>query len=267
MRNRAVFVLTGALVASAVPTACVFPTYRVTGLELSWRFLETNEADGEEGMRARTCDGARASQIEVDVLDEDDDERQHVFVYECEAGYQTPEEFQIRASDAFVALNPGSYRVTMRAVDATGTLVLAAEDTVDVEDRVATPLRSDLGLGAVDWTLELSGTDACTDLELRLLYADPETSLAPPPEETDTGTGAGEGLEVLYRQMLTSDTGLSLGGDQAACADVAGKHVFAGIDTGSYLLEIVRDGESCKIPVTVHKPEPSLTLDLSNPTC
>jgi hypothetical protein len=233
------------------------------------RFVEANVADGEEGRRARTCDGARASQLEVDIADEDDEERQHVFLYECETGYQTAEEFQITASDAFITLNPGSYSVAVRAVDAQGSSVLTDEDTVAVEERVATVYRWDLEIASVDWTLDLSGTDTCTDLELRLLYASPETTLAAPQEAAGTGTGTDTGaeLEILYRKTLNSDQELSLGGEPAACANVAGRHVFTNVDTGDYVLDVMVDGQSCKTPVTIQRPKALLALDLADLTC
>jgi hypothetical protein len=269
VRNAARSILVGTFFAAAVTASCVFPAYRVTGLELSWRFVETNDADGEEARRVRTCAGASTSQLEVDIADTDDEERQHVFLYDCATGYQTAEEFQVTASDAFISLNPGNYDMALRAVDSTGVQVLMAEANVAVEERVATVYRWDLEIAPVDWTLDLSGTNACTNLALRLLYADPETSLAAPADAagTQTGTDAGSENDVLYRQMLTSDGGLNLGGESAACADVGGTHVFTGVDTGAYVLEIEVDGQSCSKPVTIWSPKPFLALDLADLSC
>jgi len=269
VRSAAGSIIVGTTLAAATTASCVFPAYRVTGLELSWRFVETNDVDGEEAMRARTCVGASASQLEVDIADEDDEERQHVFLYDCNTGYQTAEEFQVTASDAFIGLNPGDYDISVKAVDSAGARILSAEASVTVEERVATVYRWDLEIAPVDWTLDLSGTEACTDLELRLLYADPETSLATPADAagTETGTDTGAGNDVLYRQMLTSDGGLSLGGESTACAALGGTHVFTGVDTGDYVLEIVLDGESCRRPVTIWRPKPFLALDLADLTC
>lgn len=270
MRNAAGSIFAGITLATAMTASCVFPAYRVTGLELSWTFVETNDVDGEAAIRARTCVGASASQLELRIADEDDEERQHVFLYDCATGYQTDEEFQVTASDAFVSLNPGNYDLSLNAVDAGGTRILSAEANVTVEERVATVYRWDLEIVPVDWTLDLSGTEACTDLKLRLLYADPETSLAAPADtaETNTGTDTGANSDVLYRQMLASDGGLNLGGESAACADMGGRHVFTGVDTGRYVLDIVLDGgESCRRPVTIWRPKALLALDLADLDC
>ena len=97
----------------------------------------------------------------------------------------------------------------------------------------------------------------------------PETTLATPVEAagTQTGTDTGTQSDVLYRQTLTSDGELSLGGELAACDAVAGTHVFTGVDAGDYVLDITVDGESCRKPVTIWRAKPFLALDLADLTC
>lgn len=255
----------------AAALSCVFPVARVSGIELSWRFLEGNDVDGDEAQRFRTCEGMETTEIEVTVTDEDDPERRRVFPYDCETGFQTVEQFQSRASDVFIELDRGTYNVVLEAVDKDGQTVLVDRATVGVESRGVTVQGWPLPIPTTDWAVDLRGTEACEELTLRMRYADPSQTLADPEEASDTGDdgGTGDDLDVTYRTGLQSDGGLSVGGETVhGCADLeVGNHVFANVDVGEYMLDVDVDGELCPVAVTVRDGDPPLSLDLANLPC
>jgi hypothetical protein len=84
------------VLAVASSTGCVFPTDEPTGVELSWKFVEVNQADGEEATRVLTCAGALAEDIAARVVDVDDPRgRQGTFRFDCEDGFQTENDSEV----------------------------------------------------------------------------------------------------------------------------------------------------------------------------
>lgn len=253
-------VLTSAL--AALVGGCVFPTDDPTGLELSWRFLEVNEVDGEEGQRDRTCDGVDVERIVLEIADLDEADRHGTFRFDCEAGYQTVQEFQTQASDAFLELRPGDYRVTLAGIFAPGGQEVLITRDVDVTGRGLTVEVFELARETTAWELAVQGADACTELSLALLYADPATTLAEPPVDEDD-----EVVPTIYRENLVTDRGLALGGQTTACAaELDGVHVIDGIDPGAYRLELTVDGQPCAIGVGIAA-DTSTPIDLANLPC
>lgn len=265
---------------------CVYPTSEPTGMELSWRFVEHDPAEGgaEEGAEGgadgeaddgadagngtmvRSCAGAITEQIAVEVEDQDQPRRRGIFRFDCLEGYQTANALQTEASNAFIRLDPGGYTVTMHAVDdAHNALVSEQVETRDVvvEERIITIVTWELSRAPVDWSVVLRGADACESITLALYYASPENDLADyTPDEAQS--------LLLYRRSLASDRGLTAGGEATACAlELNGTHVFEGLDRGDYRLEIVVDGASCGTQsVNLRDREgASSVIDLANLLC
>jgi hypothetical protein len=165
-------------------SACVFPSDEPTGIELSWRFVEVNTIDGDEGVRIRTCSGAGIERVVLDIAQVRAEERSGNFDYPCDQGFQTPEEFRTEASDAFIELRPADYEIVVDGIGIAGSQRLR-ELELDVVPRGLTVEGLDLALPTQTWTLVLSGTDACTEVALTLRYRDPVESLAEPEVDDD----------------------------------------------------------------------------------
>jgi hypothetical protein len=240
-RARAVFAIALAISASA----CVFPSDSPTGLELSWLFHETEPSDGEDARRVLTCEGVAITGIAVALVDVDHPERNGTFHFECDDGFQTPNDLARRASEAFIELHPRDYDVTLTedVADAPQTL---ASRTVEVLGRSVTLEQWELARAPVDQSIELVHTDMCSELALALFYDDPEAALAEPPEDDD-----GDVVDVLYREKLASDRGLGLAGTPGPCAGLEGTHVYAGVDPGTYRLDVTIDGATCSRRIEV----------------
>ncbi|MEM9453331.1 MAG: hypothetical protein AAGF11_04075 [Myxococcota bacterium] len=257
---------------------CVYPTSDPTGMELSWRFVEHDQSEGESddpadgeadednSVMVRSCAGALTEQIAVEVEDQDSPRRRGIFRFDCLEGYQTANALQTEASNAFIPLDPGPYTVTMHAVDdAQNAIVSEQVETRDVtvEERIITVATWELSRAPVDWNVELRGADACESMTLALYYATPENDLA------DYTPNAEQSL-LLYRRSLSSDRGLTVGGEATACSpELSGTHVFEGLDRGDYRLEIVVDGASCGTQsVNLRDREgASSVIDLANLLC
>lgn len=269
--NRA---LRGIVVLSTLAASgCVFPRFELSGAELSWFVAESNEVDGEEGRRVRSCDGSLVTNVDFSITDDDDDARSKTFGWTCEEGFRTPAQFFTGASDIFVDLTPGNYRMQVTSADnpaARGTPGEVIEvgqeiDTVAIGSDDATLLQWELHPIPQDLELQLAGTDACAQLRATLAYADPVSALPDLPDED----GAPEGL-VPYRLALASEGGLALGGLETPCADLEdGLDRVPGVDRGTYSLELqVDDAEACAIEVVVDGRQAApLVLDLTDLPC
>ena len=217
---------------SALAAACVFPTDEPTGVELSWRFYEGNGVDGKDAQRLRTCVGVGIDTLTFALVDEGNPDRRGTFEFGCSVGYQTPDQYQTEASDAFIPLHGGTYDVDVvaRGPDREQDVSMR---TADVQSKGSTSESLDLGLDPVDWSFDLEGLGACQQLGLVLRYADPANDLAQPPMDDN-----GNVPNVVYRKGLTTDEGLSLGGDSVVCSgDIAGLHTVSQLDIGAYVLE------------------------------
>lgn len=266
------------LLAVAVTSACVFPADEPTGVELSWRFVEVNEIDGADTNRIRTCDGAEVDEVVFEITDSDDASRSDEFVFDCETGFQTAEQFQTQASDVFIPLRSGGYEVVVTARLDDGQTEVLLEDTFDVLSRALTVESLDLARATVDWPLAIVGAQSCQSLSLSLFYADPEQQLA---DGAGAGTGGedGEGTggdtdggdepmhNVLYRETLRSDRGVSLAGEPVECsAELDGVHLVPGVDPGQYRLLVQVDETSCARSVDI-EPDAMAVIDLANLSC
>lgn len=244
---------------------CVYPATDPTGVELSWRFEEHNQVDGEEAALPRTCAGARTEQIAVDIEDLDDPTRHGTFRFDCATGYQTAVDVQIQASDAFVRLDPGPYLLRMRAVDDASNAPVnevVEEREIEVEDRQIEVALWTIRRAPVDWTLELTGMTACDALGLTLRYASPESDLA-------DYAGLADEVPPVYRLAAASDRGLGFGGEVVACDPaLEGTHVLSGMDRGEYVLDLDVDGQQCPVLVDLGSREGgSSVIDLANLPC
>lgn len=254
-------------ILSLVFAGCVFPAGDPTGVELSWRFLEANAIDGEESIRARSCAGIAVDQIAVDITDDDTPGRQGIFRFGCDSGYQTQREFQTEASDAFVELDPGPYRMqvlTLAADALFGDAELLEEREVDVADRQVTTELWELVRPPLTWELELTGAEDCGELSLALFYDNPVEQLP----EVDLEEGQ-EDDGLLYRQNLASEDGaLRFDGTPTECsAALDATHRVADVDAGAYVLEVTTGSAACRVRVAIGPETPSLPLDLANLPC
>jgi hypothetical protein len=255
----------------ALASGCVYPTSEPTGIELSWRFVERNEVDGEDAVQVRSCTGARAEQIAIEIADDDEPQRHGVFRFDCLTGYQTAVELQTAASDAFVRLDPGAYTLGVLAVDDADNAPIAervAARNVDVADRGVTVEIWELQRATVTWQLELRGADTCDELTLSLVYSTPAADL---PELTPSE----DDVLPLYRTGLRSvrepDAGqeLEVGGQATACGPALdGLHRFEGMDRGDYLLELDVDGITCAVRVDLRGRDGATSvIDLASLPC
>ncbi len=288
VRPRAAF----ALLALA-GAGCVFPNLEPTGIEVAWRFVEGNGADGEAARRTRTCAGARASTVRVAVTDANDATRTGTFTYDCEVGFETLESLQVDPSEVFLSLRAGTYEVELDAVSDPGVAFASDMSEIEVARKAVTLHAPALTLPVVPWTLRLTGADSCGEASLRLVYRDADAALVEGEaggssgsaggtgagastggSSTGGGSGAGTGgggnLEggVLYRSELVSATGLDLDGTPMACASLSGEHPFMDVDVGDYALEISVDGSpACSLALRVDRPDLAVEIDLANLPC
>lgn len=254
---------------------CVFPADEPTGIELSWRFVEVNDVDGEEASRIRSCQGARIETVRFEITDADAPTRSGTFEFDCETGYQTAEQFQTQSSDAFVQLDSGSYEVRVTGRVQGGGSEVLLDDTVDVLSRTLTVEVLELAREPVQWSFVLTGVQACEGLSVTLTYADPQDALADPSngegeQEADEGDtdGAGASEPVVYRETLRTDRDLPLAGAPVQCGDnLAGTHVVSGIDPGAYRLELLVGDTQCVVPVDIHAGATEPVIDLANLPC
>lgn len=258
-----------ALGGALAMSGCVLPRFELSGAELSWFLAESNEADGEAGRRLRSCEGALVTNVDFEITDEDDDDRSKVFGWACEEGFRTPAQFFTGASDIFVDLSPGNYRMQVTSADnpaqrgTPGEVIEVGQDvdSVAIGSDDATLIQWELHTIPLDLELVLSGTDSCAQLTAVLAYADP-VAMLPDLEEVPDGA-------LPYREALASGGGLALGGPGTPCADIEdGLHVVPGVDRGTYTLELsVDEGEVCPIEVVVDGREGPLVLDLADLPC
>ena len=249
-------------------TGCVFPAQDPTGVELSWRFVELNENDLDPDSETdltpiRTCPGAMVEQVSISIVDNDDPARAGTFEYECDEGFQTPDEARTEASDAFLELDPGSYAIEVSTTDVDGRVEIPITKDLDVLSRTLTIEAFDLARPLTQWRVQFSGMDRCDELQLRLRYADPEAQLGEPPLSDD-----GEIIPTLYRENLASDRGVSLGGVPFPCTPQAdGMNVFDQVDPGGYSLELTVDGQVCALGVVIDLEGTVFPIDLANLPC
>lgn len=229
------------LLATAIASACVYPSDNPTGIEFSWLFKEREASDGEEGRRVRTCEGVRAETMGAEISDTTAPDRHGVFRFACDDGFQTANDLARTASEAFVELHPRDYEVTL-AIDDEGDHEVLAQRTVDVLARAVTLELWELGRAPITWTIDLQHADACGDVGVALYYDDPVRDLAEPALDDD-----GAAIPQLYRTTLRSDRGLDLVGELGSCEARAGLHRFEGVDAGRYRLERTVDGASCSV--------------------
>ncbi|MGH1342557.1 MAG: hypothetical protein ACRBN8_13435 [Nannocystales bacterium] len=248
-------------------SACVLPADEPTGLEFSWRFVEVNTIDGEDGQRLRSCAGGRVDEVVFSITDTTDASRSEIFRYDCGTGYQTISEFATESSDAFVELRPKKYEVLVDIVSETPA---GAENTrrartmeIDVLERTITLQDFDFGLEPVEMQLSLEQTDTCDEVSLSLRYAELDADLAEPPLNED-GTAV---TSLLYREALESEQGLSLSGTPAACAELPSAHTILEVDPGHYLLDVAVDATVCTLDLEVGQGAEAHVIDLANLPC
>ncbi len=254
-------------IAACLASGCVLPADEPTGLELSWRFIETNTIDGEEAQRQRSCDGGRVDEVVFWITDASDVSRSDVFRYDCDDGYRTLAEFQTESSDAFVELKPREYQVIVDIVslrpDGGEDVRRARNLSIDVLERTLTRQDFDFGLETVTLELSFVGTDDCDQFSASIRYGDVERDLADPPRSEADAV-----LEDLaYREGLESDEGLRLDGEPVACSDTPQTHRFEEIDPGSYTLLVERDGTQCAVDLAVGPGGEAHVIDLANLPC
>ncbi|MCY0994153.1 hypothetical protein OV203_43895 [Nannocystis sp. ILAH1] len=236
--------------------ACVLPAGGATGLELTWTAREANAVDGPEARRVRTCEGAGLSGVTVRVIDAGDPARDRVFAYACETGNMSPAARAVEAAEIFLDLRPGTYALTASGRAAEEVPLVAAAAVGEVESHAITAV--DLELERAPQPLDLALTGACSDLVVALRYADPAADLF---------LAEADEPPALYRQNLSSDRGLRLGGQEQACAGLQGAHRVADVDPGRYRLDLEIDGRSCSQAVTIEDSPVLVALDLENPAC
>lgn len=241
---------------------CVFPANLTSGVELSW--VADERFGSEEDWRARTCVGAGVQSVVVRIEDRDDEDRSARFQFECEAGFQSPDEFVAQLSDLFLDLREGSYRLEVRALGPQAVPVYEESRDVKVREQRAKIVRITFTPDPIDLELDLAGLASCSTLNAALRYDDPAAQLA---DWSDDEPGA----PLTYRAGLSSDRGLRLDDTEQACDDLAtGLHRVEGIDPGDYVLRLQGlEGGTCEIPValTPGAGPVRIELDLANPPC
>ena len=231
-------------------TACVTPFDAATGIELTWQFPETHAAE-----RFRTCSGALVDVIEVTLVDQADATRQRSFRHPCSLGDPSPSDRLLAPAQIFYDVRPGDYQVDVRWFGR-GRELGHTSETVSVAAKSIAPVDVELRSPIGSWTVELREPQACQDLSLQLLYADPSSDLHPPHAMTAAD----------YASDQTSDQGLPLA-TTVACSGLApGLHQFADLDRGAYRLRVTVDGLACDADVVLDTPE-IFVLDLAKPGC
>ncbi len=250
-----------------VLSACVLPADEPTGLEFSWRFVESNTMDGEENQRLRSCDGGQINEVVFSITDTADASRSESFRYDCGTGYQTTAEFATESSDAFVELRSKKYEVLVDVVGETPAGIVNTRRVrtmeIDVLERTITLQDFDFGLEPVELQLSLQQTDLCEEIGLSLRYANVEADLREPPLNDDGTVVA----PLLYREALRSDSGLSLSGEPSPCPELSAVHTFAEVDPGRYLLDVAVDATVCTIDLEVGPGTEAHVIDLANLPC
>ncbi len=262
---RALLALRAAISAAAcgLPLACVFPADTPTGIEFSWQFIEGEPSDGEDALRVLTCSGAAVETVAASIDDLEDPTRSGTFRFACDEGFQTATDLARSASEAFLELHPHEYDVILQAEHPGMDAETLGKRTVDVSARSVTLELWEFTLPSRAWTLQLANAAMCDELSLGLYYADPEAALA---EEAEIGED-GEPVDVLYRAKLASDRGLGVAAKGGSCAGVDGEHLFAGLDRGTYRLEVDVDGTACAIEVDLTAASTTTTVDLAALPC
>lgn len=243
--------------------ACVLPDPGATGIELLWAVPEVNRADAPSPgpARLRSCSGARLGRVEAELRDLDADGRQRTFSFACAAGNPPSAARVADLPEIFIDLREGRYRLDLRWFAATRELDDAAllgtsQQTLQVAADTILLVELELGTPLLPWTLDLSGTAACEQLTLEILYADPAADLLDPDPAADR-----------YRNALRSEQGL-LVGRPIPCASLSdGPQTFADLDRGAYRLRLDVDGRRCELDFLVDHDSPALPVDLAKPGC
>lgn len=259
-------VIVGAMVASfslAGLSGCVLPEHSVSGLEISWQVAEGNEADGEDPIVIRSCEGGLVTDVNVQIDDVDDDERSASYAFDCDEGFRTSAELFLSLGDIFVELRAGTYRVRTEAIDdpskrgATGAPVVVAstDDEVDLSSSGATLAHFGIVPAPVNMVFDLRSVDACQTLQARIEYADEENDIV--------AIGLGTDLSS-YRAGLISNRGFALDDQAQACADLGGLHSFELVDRGEYRVVLTLDGtRTCETTITHDGRTGVFALDLA----
>ncbi|MCA9636797.1 MAG: hypothetical protein KC420_12280 [Myxococcales bacterium] len=222
--------------------ACALPSDPLSGLEVSWSATEREASDGDEGLRLRTCAGARIRRVELELRDLDDEGRHEVFSYPCELGYQTADEVATLPSSVFFDLRAGTYEVVARAIsEVDGEAIAGPSIEVTVSDHGVERIALEVAPPLVPWRLEITGQDACASASASLRYAEPATDLV--------GAEEGDAGDARYRDGLVGDQGLALDGAPAACDGPWASAQRFELDPGRYLLEVEVDGRRCTLPL------------------
>ncbi len=245
-RPRALTTPIAALVLTA--SACVFPAGSSTGIEISWRFAEQASSLG----RARTCDGALVTHVEVQVTDSADDERTLTRRYPCEAGYAA--EAPDSLSEAFFDVRPGTYDVSLQAF--TGELMTgeAVNERVVLDHGIAL-MPVELSTQAISAVLSFNHFSDpqlldCQDLAATLRYEDPARDL----DAASDGAAEADTPPEVYGEDLEGHHGLRFNAEPFPCALLGVQLVT--LDRGRYTLDLsleYGDGSSrvCSAPLLV----------------
>lgn len=260
-----------AVLTLSTSPACVLPAYDVSGVELSWRFVEAHpvpdaEPEGESadqedgGAPVRTCKGSGFDQLAFFIDDTSADDRRGSFIFDCEDGFQTADQVAAEQSAAFVELRGGTYQVDVLGQIGVGPGIPLGTREVAISGNAPTVYEFKLTRPPVVLPLELANVEQCESLTLALFYADPANHLADPDLNE-----MGNPLPMLYRETLVTDRGLSLSGVPTPCtAELAGPHAVPQFDPGSYRLEITRDAVFCSVLLTIGETPSPVVVDVAN---
>lgn len=255
VRNRLIL---GSLVL--VAESCVLPASNATGIEFSWRFVEANTVDDEGEPRTRTCAGSHVDVITIDVQDINDPMRFGQFSIACDAGLSLEGEERAALSDAYLELKDGIYQIDVSVIPTEAFMgEYATQRMINVSGNQLTEYDLTFTRRPIQWTLHVIDA-ACDQAALTLVYDDPLLDLLEPPADA-------ESTDILYRQNLTTQAGLSLAGQPIACDAWAGTHRVDNIDPGIYRLLVDIDGQLCEQAVTIDRNNPSTELDVSALDC
>lgn len=248
-------------------SGCVLPPLNATGLEFSWRFVETNSVDDteeEDNRWVRTCNGAGVSRMFFVISQPDLPNRTGTFDFACTAGFQSESSADTQNSSAYVELREGTYDIAVVARAVTGQDQPLEPRTVEVGDTSVTADTVLMNLPTTSWSFEVQGATECQEIAFSLLLADPAVNVADPPVNEE-----GEVSEALYRENLVSVEGLNLSGEVAPCsAELDGFDVVENVDVGTYWVEILVDDRRCRSePFTISLDGGAITLDLETLAC